>query len=128
MEMRKTGATIRTISLAVKVSERQVRFDLERELQREADRAEKATREYRALQNARIEALIFGLWRAAVAGDPASVSQLVRLFERQARLLGLDGPIKIDIDQRVMEVAIREGIDPNEALATVHRILAEERW
>ncbi len=39
MELRKTGATIRSIALAVGVSERQVRNDIERELLQEAERA-----------------------------------------------------------------------------------------
>ena len=126
MELRKTGATIRSIALAVGVSERQVRNDIERELLQEAERAERATRQYRSLQNSRIEALTFSLWRQAVGGDVAAVGQIVRLMERQARLLGLDGPVLVELDQQITEVAIREGIDPQEAIATVQRILAED--
>lgn len=34
----------------------------------------------------------------------------------------------IDIEQRIIEAAEREGVDPQEAVETAQRILEEDRW
>lgn len=49
----------------------------------------------RKLECERLDALLLGLWPAAVAGDRRAVETILNLMSRRARLLGLDMPTTV---------------------------------
>jgi DNA-binding CsgD family transcriptional regulator len=61
----------------------------------------KATREdaelLRAQQLERINDMLLGLWNKAASGDVQAVDRVVRLLERESKLLGLDSPQKKEL-------------------------------
>lgn len=82
---------------------------------------------YRSLQLARIHAMYGYYWQAAKQGDTAAGLMIIRLMTREARLLGLDAPIKIDRTDEVIRAAADVGLDGDEAIAMVEQLLAEDR-
>lgn len=75
----------------------------------------------------RIEELIATIWPAAREGDLKTIDRVIVLLDRRARLLGMDAPTKIDITQRLREIAENAGLDPDEAVAEASRIVASRR-
>jgi hypothetical protein len=70
----------------------------------------------------RIDRLQLALWPKAMKGDNASINTIVRLMERRARLLGLDTPIKVE-----NEVKVIDGGDLDESVRRFAYLVAEAR-
>lgn len=81
--------------------------------------------EYRQVQMERIQAAYNALWPNVVAGRIDAINTMIRLMDREARLLGLDAPQKVDITARIQQAAEAEGIDPAEALEIAEGIYRE---
>lgn len=63
--------------------------------------------------------------RAAwAANDFATV---LRALKQEAELLGLDAPLKVDLEARIRELAARENLDPEEAVEEARRVLRDAR-
>ena len=77
--------------------------------------------ELRELELARLDRVQMSLWKLLTSVEvlpedliPAT-NAWIRLSKRRSDLLGLDAPKKIDITARVRELAIQEGLDPDQA-------------
>lgn len=46
----------------------------------------------RELQGTQLDRLLAGVWTKALRGDPSAIDRVLKIFERQARLFGLDAP------------------------------------
>ena len=57
----------------------------------------------RDLAEARLERLIAGVWTKALRGEIPALMALLKLFERQAKLLGLDAPVKTENRVEIFE-------------------------
>lgn len=73
-----------------------------------------------ALQLARVERLWFDIYPAIEKGDLRAVEVAIRLLERQAKLLGLDKPNKVEIHDWRAE-ATEAGLDPQALLDAFER-------
>jgi hypothetical protein len=84
-------------------------------------------RTWRGLQLARIERLIQSVWSDAIRGRYGAVDRVVSLMRRQAELLGLDAPQKIDVHMNMRlkaeQVAQEQGLDVDKLVAEAERIL-----
>ena len=60
----------------------------------------------RAVARERVSALWSRAWQAVIEGQPGSISNAVRVLERQARLLGLDAPQEQPVQSGSSVVAI----------------------
>lgn len=60
-----------------------------------------------------------------LAWENGDLMAIGRLLKQEAELLGLDAPQKIDLVAYVRDLAVREGLDPEEAVATAERIVRE---
>lgn len=90
VEMVLTGATLDEIAAAVGYADKSGAW---RAIHRSLDRHEvAAVSEMRALENARLDKIQTVLWPLALEGDLKAIDRLLRLFERRARLNGLDQP------------------------------------
>lgn|SRR3990167_663424 len=72
--------------------------------------------EYRHVQLERINAAIDAVWPRVLGGNVDAINTMIRLLEREARLLGLDAPTKVDITTKILALAEIEGISADEAL------------
>ena len=84
------GGTTRSIGQTLGVNHATVARDIEARLQGAAA-ACYSTADYRELHRQRIEMLLLQWWPRS-GRDPASLDRVVRLLEREAKLLGLDAP------------------------------------
>jgi len=58
---------------------------------------QEGAKEARMLQVQRLDELLLGTWKRAKTGDPRAVRAALAILERQARLMGLDAPSKLEI-------------------------------
>lgn len=59
------------------------------------------------------------------AWESGDLTTVLRALKQEAELLGVDAPTKIDLVAYVRELATREGLDPEEAVAMAERIVRE---
>lgn len=52
----------------------------------------------RQMEVDRLDALLLAMWKKAIGGDGWSVDRILRIMERRSRLLGLDEPMKQQIE------------------------------
>lgn len=112
LELRTAGATYDAIAQALQYGDRSTAAKaVQRALDRDYARTEGLRDEYRMLHLGRIERAIRGIWSKVVHGDLGAIDRLVRLLERESRLLGLDEP-------QAFAVASAESIERAESLVT----------
>ena len=122
-ELAKAGAPYRAIGKALNVSHAQAQRDVVHVLAELNALALDHARDLRRLQLERLDALLLGVWQAATSGDVAAGAQALRILERQARLLGLDAPARIDVEMRIRAMAEQLGLDPDDAVREATLIL-----
>lgn len=115
LNLRIKGHTYREIAEALQVSTKSAYFDVQEALRYLAKFERVLAEDVRAMHLARLDALTTFLWPAAEGGDTFAIQQVLSVMQRQAKLLGLDAPIEIDVNLRR---PLREaGIDDLLALA-----------
>ena len=67
-------------------------------------------------------------WPAVLRGDVKATNIVLRIMERRAVYLGLDAPVRIDLEQQIRDGAIAEGLDPDEAVAIADEVIRENGW
>jgi hypothetical protein len=77
----------------------------------------------RQLQLLRLDMLMHAQWPKVQAGSTEAANVVLKILERQSKLLGLDAPIKINVEDRIRQVALAEGLDPEEALEEARAII-----
>lgn len=98
LDLRLAGATFQQIAEALGYANRSsARRAFERALEAEIRIGAEARETLRAEQAARLERLLRSAWPAAVRGDAKARGDVIRLLERQARLLGLDAPVNLRV-------------------------------
>jgi hypothetical protein len=96
LKMRQAGASYADIATALDLpTEKHARTDVSRAM-REVVR--EAGEELVALERDRYDRLQAMAWRLAAAGDVRAMRECVRIFERRAKLLGLDARGPSDTD------------------------------
>lgn len=71
----------------------------------------------------RLDALLAAQWPRAMQGDVTAAVTCLRIMEREAKLLGLDAPVKVDVEHRLRALATEHGLDPDEAVEEVRAIM-----
>ena len=100
------GLKTREIAAHIGVSHATAARDINARFEAQAQDDENATR-HRQMQLRRIEHMTAQLWvlandrNHAVGERLAAVDRITRLMDREARLLGLDKPVKLDVEGRV---------------------------
>lgn len=98
VELRKSGLSYREIGKRLDCSHEQARRDIESELKRLASERADKTEELRQLELERLDMLLKGLWPMAAVGNTGAVMSWLKVSERRAKLLGLDAPTHLQID------------------------------
>ena len=94
MELAFAGYSLRRIASEIGVSHVTVSRDIEARLKTAAE-ASPDTRKYRELHRLRLNRLMTAWWRKALH-DPDALGNVLRILDREAKLLGLDAPTKLD--------------------------------
>jgi hypothetical protein len=126
-ELRKQGKSFRAIGVALGVSHAQAARYVDQELNRLNAQSRGLAEAYRRVHLERCEDLLAADWQAAVDGDLAAQAAVLRILERESKLLGLDAPAKMDVESKVRLMAIEAGIDPDQAVAEAERLLKAAR-
>ena len=126
LELKKAGASVRAIARALDVGATTVQRDLDLALGELAAEQRAGAERLRVLELARLDAMHSALWPRVRAGDTDAIDRLLRIAERRSKLLGLDAPARVDITAYVRELALAEGLDPDEAVREAERIVAAE--
>jgi len=118
MELRIAGWTYDKIGKAFDVTPMTICNDVHAELARAERERGANVAEYRRIQMERIDRAIAKIWPSVAQGEYEAVDRLVKLMEREAKLLGLDAPARIDIRAKLVALAEAEGWAADEVVAT----------
>ena len=77
----------------------------------------------RDMEVARLDRLLMGHWTKAIGGDVNATRTVLSIMDRRAKLLGLDAPQRIDLTGWIREMAIAEGLDPDQAVRDAESIV-----
>ena len=94
MKLTLAGHTSREIAKSLGVSHTTICKDIHRRLDAKAKDCQH-TEEYREVQRQSINALKTVWFPMAMEGDGEATNKMIKLFERESKLLGLDSPVKI---------------------------------
>ena len=117
--MRLAGASYRQISATLGVPLATAHRQVQRML---TEYAETAT-QLRDMEVARLDRLLMGHWTKAIGGDVNATRTVLSIMDRRAKLLGLDAPQRIDLTGWIREMAIAEGLDPDQAVRDAESIV-----
>ena len=78
----------------------------------------------------RLSALDAAHWDKAMQGNGEATDRVLRIMERRAKLLGLDAPIKVNVERTIRELARERGLTEEEterALAEAAEIIRQTK-
>lgn len=108
LNLRKSGATYRAIAASVaerlgipKYSESQAHRDVVAELQRIADRNSETATVVRALELERLDQYLLAIAKDIQQGDYGAIDRALKISERRCKILGIDAPIELKLQELV---------------------------
>lgn len=123
-DLRKAGASYRAIAQSLGVTHTTARRYVEGILADLAKQTRGTAEQYRTMQLERLQDMVLALMPQVRRGDVQAARALLGVMEREAKLLGIDAPTRIDIYGRLRAAAIAEGLDPDEAVREAEEIVA----
>lgn len=114
LQLRLAGSSYRQIALATKCSVAVAFRDVAKMLKEYATEPADSVRN---AEVARLDRLMLACWQSALKGNTKSIDTVLQIMGRRAALLGLDAPRKVDITTWIRELAVAEGLDPDQAVA-----------
>lgn len=116
VELVLAGATLQQVADALGYkSKSSAHAAVQRGLQADTDRMADSRDEARTLQHRRCERLLRAIWPKALSGDLGAVDRALRILERESKLLGLDAPVQIAVNED-KRAHIESMVDSLEAL------------
>lgn len=107
------------IGVSVDEVHKLIRDELDRQIGTEVADIELA----RMLDLERLDEALNAIWEGVIEGNRIAIETMLKLQQARAKLLGLDAPIRIDIEQQVRRQAAEMGLDPESAVLEVQEIL-----
>lgn len=108
LQLRKTGASYRAISKAIRVefdlptySEAQAHRDVSKELERIGKKTSLDAHKVRTLELERLDTYLLAIARDVQAGDLSAIGRALDIASRRAKLLGIDAPIQLKVQELV---------------------------
>lgn len=95
--LRLSGATYAEIGAALGVTRQRAEQICKRMLV-EHSPSEEDVDEHRKTSIARLDRMTRAVWRQALEGNQGAIDRVLRIEERRARLMGLDGPTKSTVE------------------------------
>lgn len=113
LQLRLAGSSYRQIALANKCAIQTASNDVALMLKEYATEPADSVRN---AEVARLDRLMLACWESALKGNTKSIDTVLQIMGRRAALLGLDAPRKVDITTWIREMAVAEGLDPDQAV------------
>ncbi len=112
LDLRLAGASYRKIAAQLSITPSQAFTDVGKMLK---DYASEPADQIRNAEVARLDRLMLAHWGKAIQGHIEPTRLILEIMRRRAALLGLDAPRKVDITGWIREMAVAEGLDPDQA-------------
>jgi len=110
LELRKAGATYRAIGEALGITPVGAYRAVMRAIAKLNARVLEEAEAVRRLELERLDDLLLAMWPQAKKGNQGAVDRVLRIMERRARLLGIDAPVKQELDVGDALARILEGL------------------
>lgn len=65
------------------------------------------------------------MWPLIDSGKAWAVDRLLGILEQRAKLLGLYQPVKVDVEHKLREMAVANGLDPDQVIREAESVLSE---
>ena len=117
------GTHYRAIAVTIGVSHTQAIRDVRAAIAASLAKGKQAVEAARRRQLDRLREIIFYQWERLTQGDAVAARTILRCLEREAKLLGLDAPAKVNIEASIRAMAVAEGFDPDECMRTAEQII-----
>lgn len=127
LDLRRNGASYRQISAALGVSASTAHEDVQVALR---DSLAEPAEAVRKIMLERLDAMLLPLMRRATdpqLRDYQAVDRVLKILERQAALLGVDAPRRIDITGWLRAKALEDGLDPDLVVAGAEELIREHQ-
>lgn len=112
LELKMAGATWQQIADTLHYkNQRGARAAVDTALQREQRRVGDIREEYRTMQLLRTERSMRAIWPQVIAGDLFAVDRMIKIMERQAKLLGLDAPTQVSVTDDTKQALLSTLVD-----------------
>lgn len=122
------GKSFREIARIENISHMQVSRDLHAELSNVQEaHAIQSPAGLRQLHLGRLQEALKSIYPYVLKGNFKAIGIMLNLMEREAKLLGLDAPTKIDIEGRILALARIEGLDASTAMRIARQAAEEEQ-
>lgn len=95
VHLRRAGYTQREIAEQIGVSVGRVCKILQEALSEYAAETAQEVSELKRTELARLDAALRGIWPRVVSGNLGAIDRMIKIMERRAKLMALDGPDKI---------------------------------
>ncbi len=132
-DMRVKGLSVRAIALSLKethniqIAPMTVQNDIQFVMNGVQAETRQLATEHRTIMLERIEQGIKAIIDKVVKGEMDAIHAMVRLMERESKLVGADAPAKIDIEHRVRAMAKERGFDEDESVRAAEQTYTEQR-
>jgi hypothetical protein len=130
IELRIAGWTHQAIGDRLGYDESTIRIWVREEMERLHALEVQCMDSIRRLQLERLEHMLEGLWAGASNGNPKAVEATLKVLDRQAKLLGLDAPEKVELEHHIQQIAEEYGLteeDKELAIREVQTMLLRGR-
>ena len=108
LELRKAGATYDQIAQQAGYSSRANAYrDVMKAIK---DITAEPAADVKTLELARLDAMLMGTWRPAITGNQGAIDRVIRIMDRRAKLLGLDAPVKTELDTSGITVVFDDAL------------------
>lgn len=95
VELRMSGATITQICERLSIGRATAHRHIEKAMADVQAEIAGPAEHIKRMHYARLERLLLGAWGNGIKGDNPSIDRIIKILERQAKLLGLDAPTKL---------------------------------
>ncbi len=125
LQMTIAGKPMDAIASEFELSRQTISNDLRKALETQERDTLSGAAELRQIQSNRLTQALDAIWLRIKGGELEAISMFIRLCEREAKLLGLDAPTRVDLRQRMEAVIALKGWEPQKAVAEFEQIARE---
>ena len=123
LELRAAGKPYHEIAEALGISDSRAIHYVAEALERLQGEEVRHADAARHLELARLDAMFAAHWDDALAGNVRATETCLKIMDRRARYLGLDAPVKVDIEHRIPEFARQYGVSEEELWAELPAVI-----
>lgn len=125
LQMTIAGKPMEAIASEFAVTRQTISNDLRKALETQERDTLSGAAELRQIQSSRLTQALDAIWLRIKEGNIEAIGMFIRLCEREAKLLGLDAPTRVDLRQRIEAIIAVKGWEPQKAVAEFEQVMRE---